>query len=252
MKWIFMLFITSVTVNGVTSSESGSCPAEWFQAVVTLVGEHKVSPALLNERDPNFTFFSDLLNFNNSKIDETEREVLQFFNTTHGLDFSQSTPNESGDRKYQNATLYVFHSPLDLYAIFNCWLLNGDITSQCYQATIGGYGVRFAGPQILYGTYGGEDGRLVVPGDVLGYQFYYIPVCSEDPLIFQYHTIIPIRYEPMDQHTVSNMEIFYPGMGIGRLSGVFRFSGGADGLITVVMRAVITFPDSPENLIEKV
>ncbi len=130
-------------------------------------------------------------------------------------------------------------------------LVCGNVAeTQCYRISLGGYGVLFSGPQILYGTYGSEQGKSVSQGDVLGYQFYSIPVCVEQPIVLQYQTVIPVRYEAIDGHTISNMEVFHPTLGKGRLTGIFGFSGipNEPGFIHLVMRAVITFPDTPSVL----
>ncbi len=98
-----------------------TCPSEWFNSVITIIGEQKVSASLLGHRDPTGTFLSTTLGYSSDNIEQLDRDVVTFFNSTHGLDFSQSVPNERGERQYQNATLYQFEAQFDLYAIFNCW-----------------------------------------------------------------------------------------------------------------------------------
>jgi len=86
-----------------------------------------------------------------------------------------------------------------------------------------------------------DKGISVNPGDVLGYQFYSIATSSDNPLVLQFHTTLPIRMEPVDGHTVANMEVFHNKLGSGRVHGVFHFMK-KESDTRVTMRAVISFP----------
>ena len=56
---------------------------------------------------------------------------------------------------------------------------------------MGGFGVSFKGEQMLFGTYGGKEGKPVKCGDVLGYQHYSIPISPENPLVLDYKATMP-------------------------------------------------------------
>ena len=50
-----------------------------------------------------------------------------------------------------------------------------------------------AGPQMLHGTYGGEQGRLITFPDDLRYGFYSIDACAQQLIVMQYQSRTPHR-----------------------------------------------------------
>ena len=58
----------------------------------------------LNIADPDLTFFRDVLRFSEQEIQTDTQSAFEFFNTTYGLDFSGSEPNQQGQRIFQNAS----------------------------------------------------------------------------------------------------------------------------------------------------
>ena len=225
---------------------------EPFDAVITLIGDHIVHASQVSppDTDVDHTFFDAIMKFSDEQKDKAAKDAMEFFNTTHGLDFSQSVP-EQGRRHYQNASMYPVRPPLELFAYFNRWTASDVLTSKRYRVHIGGYVVSFSGEQVLHGMYGGKEGKVAKPGDLLGYQFYNIPVGTQEPINFLTQTVYPIRQEPIDGHTVSNMEVFHPRLGKGRVNGVvqeYTPTPEDPSAVHLIFRAIITFPDSPANL----
>ncbi len=157
------------------------------------------------------------------------------------MDFSSF--KDKDEAKHENASMYFFQSPLKPFAVFNSVGKIGQEISMTkrYPVTIGGYGVKFDKEQTLRGIYGSEKGIVVKPGDVLGFQYYSIATGSDKPLVFHFHTTKPVRLEPIDKHTVADMEVFHDQLGSGKVYGVFHFVA-KDGNTSVTMRAVMTFP----------
>lgn len=225
-----------------------------FDAVVTVVGDHIVAASQVSppDIDTDHTFFSEIMKFCDEEKDKVTKDAIEFFSITHGLDFSKFEPEGRGQRQYQNATMYPFRPPLDIFAHFSLWK-ESDIRaeSKWFHIHVGGYVVSFSGEQKLYGRYGGEEGKLVRSGDLLSYQFFNIPIDGQQPVVFRIQTFYPVRREPVDQHTISNMEVFHDKLGKGRINGAFQeFASAPEDpkFLHVIMRAVITFPDSPADL----
>ena len=57
-----------------------------------------------NIPDPNLTFFRNVLKFTEPEIQTATQSAIEYFNTTFGLDFSESEPNQLGQRIFQNAS----------------------------------------------------------------------------------------------------------------------------------------------------
>ena len=221
-----------------------------FDAVVTVVGDHMVAASQVSppDIDTDYTFFNEIMKFSDEDKQKVAKDALEFFSTTHGLDFSKSEPERNGQRHYQNATMYPFRPPLDIFANFCHWKGKVGTDSKWFRIHIGGYVVSFSGEQKLHGRYGGREGKSVTSGDLLSYQFFNIPIDGQEPIVFRIQTFFPVRQEPVDQHTISNMEVFNDKFGKGRISGVFQeFAPNPEDpkFLRVIMRAVITFPDSP-------
>lgn len=196
---------------------------------------------LSSENADTKTFFTEVVGFSRAKEEEETSKALRFFQETHGLDFSSFKWGTTKEAKY--ATFHSFQSPLKPFASFNLvGKLDEEIDkTKCYPVTIGGYGVKFDQQQVLHGTYGGDKGISVNPGDVLDYHFYSIATSSDNPLVLQFQTTLPVRLEPVDGHTVADMEVFHDKLGSGRMYGVFRFVEKESDM-HVTMRAVISFP----------
>ena len=84
--------------------------------------------------DPNLTFFRDVLQFTEQEIETATQSAIEYFNATFGLDFSDSVPNEQGQRIYQNATFSAAQVPFTYTAKANRWLVNGNTKSRCFDA----------------------------------------------------------------------------------------------------------------------
>ena len=69
--------------------------------------------------DPNLTFFRDVLRFTEQEIETATQSAIEYFNATFGLDFSDSVPNEQGQRIYQNAAFSAGQIPFTYTAKAN-------------------------------------------------------------------------------------------------------------------------------------
>ena len=243
---MLMLFCAISTCS---SSSSRNCPtAEWFIAeFVAIIDEVVSAPLAFIQADTDLSFFRDVMLFTEEEIEQVTEDAIQFFNTMYGLDFSQSEPNELGQRFFQNATFFPFRgSPEVQYTVtFNRWIVSGNTRSVCFENREGGIMVQFSGEQILRGTYGGEEGIPVTAGDAVIYGFYNIPVCPQEPLVIRYTSGSPGRFDPRDGFAIINNDLFHRGLGRGLAQGLFRVVPTEDGRIRFTIRNVFTFPAHP-------
>ena len=133
--------------------------------------------------DPNLTFFRDVLQFTEQEIETATQSAIEYFNERFGLDFSDSVPNEQGQRIYQNATFSAAQVPFTYTAKANRWLVNGNTKSRCFDARLGWFGVILQDNQVLYGTYGGTEGRRIGPTSFYALVWAYILLDQHLPSI---------------------------------------------------------------------
>lgn len=175
-------------------------------------------------------------------------DAIQFFNDSYGLDFSDS-PNELNQRLFQNAkmTPYIFPpGKFNYFVTDNYWIRNGNTHSSCYLVGDGGFQVTFSGEQILYGSYGGDEGKSVGIGSLVVYGYYNIDVCKQSPVIIQYQTGAPIRGETIDGYIVSttSLKLYNRVLGYGETLGVLWVGPDPDepGRFRVIVRNTFVFP----------
>ena len=242
------VFLSVLIASTSAGSQPQECPEEWFDA--TFVGiVDKVVPAaeFINQIDPGFSFFKDIMKFTDEEIEEATQDAITFFDTKFGLDFS-SEPDEMGHRFYQNATFLPFKFPVVDFAVtFNRWIVNGNTRTLCFPIHDGGFQVAFNQPQLLHGTYGGTEGQPINPGEAMVWGFYNIPVCPQSPVVIRFMSSTPLRNEPIDGFNIINYDLFHRSLGNGTTQGVFKVTPLPDkpGMLHVNTRVIITFPKRP-------
>ena len=234
-----------------SNARSSNCPTpEWFVAEFVAIADQVVSPPVVLH-DYSLSFFRDVMLFTEEEIAQVTDDAIQFFKTRFGLDFSQSEPDEWGQRFYQNATMWPARvSPEVKYTVtFNRWIVSGNTRSMCFDFRVGSFRVDFSSQQILHGTYGGEEGIPVASTDTVFYGFYNIPVCPQEPLVIQYSTPTPSRLDPYDGFQLLNVDLFHRVWGHGLAQGITRgvtyFTPNKDGRVHLVVRHLLTFPAHP-------
>ncbi len=227
----------------------GQCPNEWFTAqFVTLADVVVPGESLPPIPDPEHSFFRKIMRFNDDEIDAVTNDAIEFMKTKFGLDFLQSTPDAEQRYTLGNAVFQPYFLSLDIpYTInLNSWLLTGRFQNFCFENRDGGFTVQFTEQQMLHGTYGGEDGILANPGDVLLYGFYNIAVPQRDPIIIRYQSGTPFRVEPIDGFGPINCELHHSFLGEGVAQGTYRaVQIGESNKFHLSIRNVLTFPGHP-------
>ena len=173
------------------------CPqgAEFIISFDTVV---PLAEFLQNVSDPNLTFFRNVLKFTEQEIQTATQSAIEYFNTTFGLDFSESEPNQQGQRIFQNASFFACKSPFTATTKANRWLVNGNTKSRCFDVRFGWFDVQFVGEQVLYGTYGGSEGRKIPSPatDDLTLLYVWIDTCPQSPVIILVKPTAPASWTP--------------------------------------------------------
>ena len=228
-----------------------TCPAtNDFTAEFALIAD-AIAPASLTAFNPTtgLPFLRNIMLFTEEEIAQATQDAIQFFNTRFGLDFSQAAPDENGRRILADIgatfTIFEFSPEFNYHLTINSWAISGSERSICFENRDGGFAVEFQQPLTLNGTYGGGDGRPVVPGDFVLYGFYNIPVCPQSPLIIRYMSNSPIRTGPVDGFGIINCDVFHRQIGPGVAQGVFRVTDVGNNQVHFAIRNLLTFPANP-------
>ena len=241
--WIFSLVFAMSSIAVV----SQSCPSDYFSAVFTATIDQTVDdPGRLYVDDPELTFFKTYMNLRDAAIQHTIDDAIKFFNTTFGLDFSNSPPNHKNEYFVDNARMSPCILSPHINFIFsdNLWLRTGSTRSSCYHAHNGGMQVNFLADQILHGSYGGTEGKTVGPSDVVYTAIDIIYVCQQSPIIIQGQSPIPYHQDKVNAGIFPFYEEHYSQvLGHGFSHGVFQFypDPKESGRFRVILRAVYTF-----------
>ena len=232
----------------ITDAAAQSCPANLnSEAQIVLVFDRTVPLDDLPAAgvDTNFTFFREVLGYDDTQIQQETQNAFQFLNETFGLDFSQSEPNERGIRFFQNATFQPIRRPSP-NATFNRWSISGRTESRCFMAAIGGFFVSFTGKQTLRETYGGEEGIQVTSSRALGYEYISISIPGRESVVILRRTPVPNESARIGLFVLF-YELFHPTLGQGAQQGFFQTeratgNGTEPDILRQSGSAVFTFP----------
>ena len=239
---ICRLLITVFSLQVAVSSQF--CPN--FSATFVAATDRTIDDFEFITSDPELTFFRDIMGFRDEAIQHSFEDAFKFFNNTYGLDFSLSQPNEQNEYFFGNAKLmlFQFRESISQLLVLNNWIQAGNTRTTCRTIHSGGFRVTFAGDQLLYGSYGGAEGKPAGVGNSVSYGFTRIDTCDQSPVIIQFQTATPIRREPVDGATFLNFDVYNRVLGQGKAVGVFTVKPDPDneGKFRFISRSVYTFP----------
>ncbi len=216
---------------------AGNCPAEWFDASFSFFTDVQVSS--FGTPDPELRFFREVVKLTENEIEQIIQDALEHFHATYGLDFYQSEPDTLGRRYFENAVFFPAEVPLTYNISSNNWLLTGvEGLNRCFQVKVGPFYVVFTGEQILRGTYGGEEGRVVPISDGMSYDVFYI--LTDNPIIM-ICTTLPI-FRNVDGYAPLVGDCYIDGLGEGLLLGANHVNNDSG---RIVIRYVFSFPSHP-------
>ena len=229
---------------------SQTCPSDHFSAAFIATTDEIIDDPFLRVVDTELNFFKKIMKLSEEEIQHVTDDGIRFFNDEYGLDFSNSIPNEKYQRVFQNVTMEPYILPPDvLNAVVtdNRWIHSGITHSTCYSLRIGGFYVTFSGEQILYGSYGGAEGRPTEIIDSLRviYGFYHIDACKQSTIIIKFQTVAPIARAIVDGtvFAVADVKLYNRVLGHGQAVSVTWIAPIPDSQrFRLTMRITATFP----------
>lgn len=242
-SFVTVLVFLLITVWSTTASEN-MCPEKWFDVIVPVTADQLIL-SNVSFLDSNFRYLREVLNNDDDQIDEVTQSAMDFFKTRFGLDFSNSEPNSANIRFHQNSTFFPYDVSADIYTTFNRWLVNGQLGANiCTEMLEGGFTVITRDTQVLYGTYGGEQGKILPPRAELDYAFFRLDICPQQPTIIQCQSITPTTTN-MDGLAPRYFECFNQFLGRGLIQGLRgTFPTEDPRYARISVRHTMTFPAS--------
>ena len=108
-----MILAFLVILGATTNTAAQTCPSGWFDVSFAIIVDTTI-PANTSFQDPDLHYFKEVLKFSDQEIDEAAEDAIEFFNTRFGLDFSDSIPNDQGQRFFENAMFFPNEFPFDI------------------------------------------------------------------------------------------------------------------------------------------
>ena len=236
---VSVVFLSFLNLH-IVADQSQMC-GEPFKAAITVVANVTL-PISASPLDPDLVFYREVLHFTEEEINRDREAAMQFFKDMYGLDFTSVEPNDQGQRILGNATFEPGRSPFNLTYVFNSWLVSGRSRTKCFPAQAGGFRVRFSGPIMLHGEYGGEEGKLVLTDENLLYAHEYVfDACKQQGLIFHLEPLTPIRRVPVDGYFVQIFRVTNRMLGKGITWGVGQITTVHATTLRFELREVFTF-----------
>ena len=186
------------------------------------------------------------MEFSEQQIEAATQSAFEYFNTTFGLDFSESVPDDvTGERRFQNASMSPSRVPFNYTAKASRWLVAGNTRSKCFDQQIGFFSVRFLDDQVLHGTYGGLEGRRVGPGLFQNIAWGYTRTNSRPPLLIQYQSTSPSYTSPNGGISSENSIAFHSTLGQGIILSTVVFTPIDETRARIVAYDTVVFPAEP-------
>ena len=210
---VLVVFISFLNLYD-AAAQSHMCE-EPFKAAITITA-NVTFPISASSLDPNLFFYRKVLRFTEEEIDHDRETAMHFFKDMYGLDFTSIEPNEQGQRILGNATFEPIRSPYNYTYVFNSWLVSGRTRTKCFPAESGGFQVRFTGPMMVHGEYGGEEGKLVSTNENVLYGHDYVfDACKQQGLTFHFESLAPFRSVPVDGYIIAIFRAHNCMLGVG-------------------------------------
>ncbi|WP_316968814.1 hypothetical protein [Candidatus Methanocrinis alkalitolerans] len=211
--------------------------------------------------DPDYTapdymyFQKDIMGRDEAGIEADRTAAMQYFLETFGLDFFGEEvvedPTSVEAMSPQGACQMAELCDIEGVATFNGFMLDPRQEYRAYAvsemtAPAEGWAVRDGGWMVmtieettLYGTWGGEDGKVVPAGSMLVFGDYNIDT-GDQPIIIHYHSGSPII--PGAEGIMFLCVLTNPEFGEGRAQGIMVPKTLEDGRAQTNIRNILTFP----------
>ena len=237
--WISVVFFSFVNLHN-AAAQSQMCE-EPFKATITLTA-NVTFPITASSFDPDLVHLRKTLRFTEEEIDHEREAAMQFYNDMYGLDFTNIEPSDQEQIILGNVTFQPTRSAINFTYVFNSWLVSGRTKTKCFPAEGGGFQVRFTGPMMLHGEYGGEEGKPVSSNENLLYGYDYVfDACKQQGLTFHLESLAPSRSVQVDGYFVTIFRVTNRMLGEGKIWGVGRSTAVDATTRRLELREVFTF-----------
>ena len=237
--WVSVVFLSVLNLHN-AAAQSQMCE-EPFKATIT-VATNVTFPASASSFDPDLVFYRKVMRFTEEEIDRERDAAMHFYKDMYGLDFTSIEPNDQEQRILGNATFEPSRSANNFTYVFNSWLVSGRPRTKCFPAEGGGFRVRFSGPMMLHGEYGGEEGKLASRSETILYGYDYVfEACKQQGLIIHYESLAPRRRVSVDGYFVTIFRVTNRMLGEGIVWGVGRVTTVDATTRRFELRQVFTF-----------
>ena len=88
-----LLVLLPLLLFGGICCTAQQCPTEWFDIVWSIMTDNLTNVTTTSIRDPDVTYFPDVLNYNTQQLESSIQDAFTFCNERFGLDFLQATPD---------------------------------------------------------------------------------------------------------------------------------------------------------------
>ena len=99
MKQYFAIFAVTVAFfAGNINVAAQLCDSGFITGQIVILGDGTVPADEDQGNDPGLSFFREVMGFNDAGVEQVTEDAMNFFQSDYGLDFSQSEPNQLGER----------------------------------------------------------------------------------------------------------------------------------------------------------
>lgn len=215
-----------------------------MSATFTILVDGTIEGGRVETEDPELVSFKEVLGFRDEDIKHAFDDAIKFFNETYSLDFYQSQPNDRNELMFENSIMRVVRKrdDLDFTLVSNNWIMTGNTHMSCGNVDFVEFQVISPGDQLLYGSYGGRAGQTF--GNNVFYGYFKIDVCAQSPVIVQFQTATPPRFEPIDGLLTLNFDVYNKVLGYGKVLGLYMLTPEPDnsGMNHVMVNLGFMFP----------
>ena len=174
-------------------------------------------------------FHKDIMGRNDMEIAEAKAEAVEYIEAQFGPNLPEPMP-----------------FGVDPRVEYRAYVISGEsVPSEGYVVRDGGFMVMLQKATVLFGRYGGEQGKVVPAGTMIVYGTYNIDrsPTGKDPLIIQYRSASPVIQHPLEPGFKFDCVAISDEFGEGRAQGLAAHQMLEGGNVQQSnIRTVLTFP----------
>lgn len=213
---------------------------EGFDKALLYMANGEFNPGTGTMPEPD-SFYREIMGFTDEQIANWETMAEQFFMEHYDLDFANATM-ENGVKTIDGVASFTIFT-LDPRNDYRAYFISEEmVPSGGWDVRDGGWMVTFLNDTTIYGTYGGEGGKMVPAGSISVFGHYNIDVPDEEPIIIHYRSGSPMEMTSGGVMSI-DCDLTHDEWGEGKASGaVMPAMDMGNGIMKQNWRNVLTFP----------